>query len=178
MSEVIIVGLDIAKHVFHAHGVDERGRQRWRHVAEHITGPANSPSLARSSADPVRLCKTVREATKERRDRCRGDLRSQQLGPALALIPLPLHTGWVGVTLVSQLSESRVDAREDRSFSELGKDPISLGQVLDGAGAISLAFVEQAKDHFSATDMMAINIKLRVASNLGNKCLNRSTPDK
>ena len=26
MSEVIIIGLDIAKHVFHAHGADERGR--------------------------------------------------------------------------------------------------------------------------------------------------------
>ena len=26
MSEVITVGLDIAKHVFHAHGVDDRGR--------------------------------------------------------------------------------------------------------------------------------------------------------
>ena len=26
VSEVITVGLDIAKHVFHAHGVDERGR--------------------------------------------------------------------------------------------------------------------------------------------------------
>jgi transposase len=26
VSEVIIIGLDIAKHVFHAHGADERGR--------------------------------------------------------------------------------------------------------------------------------------------------------
>ena len=26
MSEVIIIGLDIAKHVFHVHGADERGR--------------------------------------------------------------------------------------------------------------------------------------------------------
>ena len=26
MSEAIIIGLDIAKHVFHAHGADERGR--------------------------------------------------------------------------------------------------------------------------------------------------------
>ena len=75
----------------------------------------------------------------------------------------------VSVTLVPQLGESRVDPREDWSFSELGKDPISLSQMLDGEGAISLAFVEKAKDHFSATDMMAINIKLRVASNLGNK---------
>ena len=26
MSKVIIIGLDIAKHVFHVHGADERGR--------------------------------------------------------------------------------------------------------------------------------------------------------
>ena len=26
MSEAIIIGLDIAKHVFHVHGADERGR--------------------------------------------------------------------------------------------------------------------------------------------------------
>jgi transposase len=26
VSEAIIIGLDIAKHVFHAHGADERGR--------------------------------------------------------------------------------------------------------------------------------------------------------
>ncbi len=68
MSGVIIIGLDIAKHVFHAHGADERGRAvfrkrisrgrlldffapsrvarwRWRHVVERITGPVSSPSL-------------------------------------------------------------------------------------------------------------------------------------
>ena len=27
MSEVIIIGLDIAKHVFHAHGADERDQR-------------------------------------------------------------------------------------------------------------------------------------------------------
>ena len=69
MSEVIIIGLDIAKHVFHAHGADGKGRaifskrisrgklldffaaqpsctvalEAW---AEPITGPVNSPSLA------------------------------------------------------------------------------------------------------------------------------------
>ena len=63
-SKVITIGLDIAKHVFHVHGADERGRavfsrlaeqgcwissrlsrvapSRWRHVAELITGLANS----------------------------------------------------------------------------------------------------------------------------------------
>ena len=63
MSEVITVGLDIAKHVFHAHGADERGRAIFskrisrgklldffaaqpRHVVERITGPVSSPSLA------------------------------------------------------------------------------------------------------------------------------------
>ena len=28
MSEAFIIGLDIAKYVFHVHGVDERGRKR------------------------------------------------------------------------------------------------------------------------------------------------------
>ena len=79
---------------------------------------------------------------------------------------------------MAQLSESCMDPCEDRSLSELGKDPIGLGQMLNGEGAISLALVEKAEDHFSATDMMAINIKLRVASNLGNKRLNRRTPNK
>lgn len=69
MSEVSIIGLDIAKHVFHAHGADVKERTlfskritrgklldssqpsrvaRWllRHVAEPITGPVSSPSLA------------------------------------------------------------------------------------------------------------------------------------
>src|ERR1700740_371490 len=62
VSKVITIGLDIAKHVFHAHGADERGGAmfskrisrgklldffaaqpsctvRWRHVVERITGP-------------------------------------------------------------------------------------------------------------------------------------------
>ena len=30
MSEVIIIGLDIAKYVFHVHGADERGRVIFR----------------------------------------------------------------------------------------------------------------------------------------------------
>ena len=30
MSEAIIIGLDIAKHVFHVHGADERGRAIFR----------------------------------------------------------------------------------------------------------------------------------------------------
>ena len=53
-------------------------------------------------------------------------------------------------------------------------DPLRLGQMLNGEGALSLAFVKKAKDHFGATDVMAITVKLRVASNLGNKRLNRS----
>ena len=69
MSEAIIIGLDIAKYVFHAHGVDGRGRAIFskritrrklldffaaqpsctvalRHVVERIIGPVCSPSLA------------------------------------------------------------------------------------------------------------------------------------
>jgi hypothetical protein len=87
-------------------------------------------------------------------------------------MPLPLAHGWVTATLVPQLNESRVEPREDRSFSELGKDPISLGQMLDGEAAISLSLVEKAEDHFSATDIMAFNIKLP------NKPARRSTDER
>ena len=41
--------------------------------------------------------------------------------------------------------------------------------MLNGESALSLAFVKKAKDHFGATDVMAIEVKLRVAPNLGNK---------
>jgi hypothetical protein len=56
----------------------------------------------------------------------------------------------------------------------LRKDPLCLGQMLDGEGALFLTFVKKAKDHYSATDMMAINFKLRVASHLGNKTQSRN----
>lgn len=69
MAEVSIIGLDIAKHVFHAHGADGNGRMysangllgenywtslqpsrvvpsRWKRVAVLITGLASSLSLA------------------------------------------------------------------------------------------------------------------------------------
>ena len=70
VSGVSIIGLDIAKHVFHAYGADERGRGIFskrisrgklldffaaqpsctvalgRHVVERITGPVSSPNLA------------------------------------------------------------------------------------------------------------------------------------
>ena len=58
MSKVATIGLDIAKHVFHAHGVDGRGLalfskrlslaalSRWRHVAERTIGLASLLSLA------------------------------------------------------------------------------------------------------------------------------------
>ena len=68
MSKAITIGLDIAKHVFHAHGVDERGLALFSKrlsrgkvleffaalqsctvalegVAGRITGPVNSSSL-------------------------------------------------------------------------------------------------------------------------------------
>ena len=69
MSEVIIIGLDIAKYVFHVHGADERGRVIFSKrisrgklldffaaqpnctvaleaCGERITGPVSLPSLA------------------------------------------------------------------------------------------------------------------------------------
>ena len=71
----------------------------------------------------------------------------------------------------------RLDPSENGSFSELGKDTPCFSQMLDGKRAFSPTFIKKAKDHFSATDMMAIRVKLRVASNLGNKFLNRRTPN-
>ena len=89
---------------------------------------------------------------------------------------------WVWLHLATgdaslQLRESRLDPGENRGLSELGKDPPCLSQMTDSEGILSLAFVKKAKDHFGATDMMAIGVKLRVAPNLGNKCLNRRTPN-
>ena len=46
---------------------------------------------------------------------------------------------------------------------------LRFGQMPDGAGALSPALVKQAEDHLGATDVMAIDVKLRVAPNLGNK---------
>jgi len=54
-------------------------------------------------------------------------------------------------------------------LSELGNDSLRLGQVLNGECALSPTFVKKAKDHFSATDMKAIKVKLRVIANLGDK---------
>jgi hypothetical protein len=99
-----------------------------------------------------------------RRERYRQNSRQEEVNFGRQLI-----SGKKQNALVAQLSESRMDPREDRSLSELGKDPIGLGQMLDGEGAVSLAFIEKTQDHFSPTDMVAINLKLRVAPNLGNK---------
>jgi transposase len=72
VSEVTTIGLDIAKHVFHAHGADERGAMvfsrkltrgklldffakhprcvvHWRHAAVRITGLASSRRWAMRS---------------------------------------------------------------------------------------------------------------------------------
>ena len=76
-----------------------------------------------------------------------------------------------------KLRQGRIDPSENGSFTELGKDAPCFSQMLDGKGAFSLTFIKKAKDHFSATDMMTIRVKLRVASNLGNKLLNRRTPN-
>jgi len=51
--------------------------------------------------------------------------------------------------LLPQLRESRLDPREDRGLSELGKDPLCLGQMLDSEGALSLTLVKKAKDERS-----------------------------
>ena len=43
MSEAFIIGLDIAKYVFHAHGVDERGRAIF---SKRISRPFDGASAA------------------------------------------------------------------------------------------------------------------------------------
>ena len=70
--------------------------------------------------------------------------------------------------LRSQFCKRRLDPRENGSFTELGKDAPCFSQMLDGKGTFSPTFIKKAKDHFCATDMMTIGVKLRVASNLGN----------
>lgn len=100
MSEVIKIGLDIAKHVFHVHGADGRGRAMFskrisrgelldffaaqpsctvaleacggaHHWARQLTQLGHEVRLI-----PSAYVKPFREAAKERCDRCRSDLRS------------------------------------------------------------------------------------------------------
>ena len=47
MSEVIIIGLDIAKHVFHAHGADERGSSDIQQADQ----PRKAAGFLRSAAE-------------------------------------------------------------------------------------------------------------------------------
>jgi transposase len=100
VSEVITIGLDIAKYVFHVHGADERGRailskriSRGKLLDFFAARPSCTVALeacggahhwARQLTQlghevrliPPAYVKAVCEAAKERRDRCRGDLRS------------------------------------------------------------------------------------------------------
>ena len=101
MSEVSIIGLDIAKYVFQAHGADAPGRVMFRKrlsrgpscldffaaqppclVALEACGGAHHwarracQAWPYGAADPARLREAVCQAAEERRGRCRGDLRS------------------------------------------------------------------------------------------------------
>ena len=48
----------------------------------------------------------------------------------------------------AQFCKRRFDPREYRRLSELRKDPLCLGQMLNGERALFLGFVQQAEDHF------------------------------
>ena len=99
MGEVSTIGLDIAKHVFQAHGADASGAVVFRKkltrakllaffaaqprcvVAMEACGGAHHWARELGAlghdgpADPAGLREAVREAAEERRGRCRGDLR-------------------------------------------------------------------------------------------------------
>jgi transposase len=97
VSEVITIGLDIAKYVFHVHGADERGRaifskriSRGKLLDFFAAHPSCTVALEASGGahhwarqltqlgHEVRLIPPayVKPFVKQRRDRCRGDLRS------------------------------------------------------------------------------------------------------
>lgn len=98
MENVTTVGLDLAKHVFQAHGagcsgavVFERNcavamschslpgclhvRLLWKRVAAPLLGSGAAEAWAPSSIDCSSLCQSIREASEDRRGRRRGDLR-------------------------------------------------------------------------------------------------------
>lgn len=98
MGEVRIIGLDLAKNVFQAHGAGSDRSVVFRRkltraqlltfmaaqppcvvvmeaCASASLGPDDRRPWPRGAADPARLCEAVREAPEERHGRCRGDFR-------------------------------------------------------------------------------------------------------
>ena len=98
MEQVSTIGLDIAKHVFQAHGADAAGHVLFRKrltrtkligflaaqtpcvvameacAGAHYWGARDRQAGPMRAADPAGLRQAVRQAAEERRSRCRGDL--------------------------------------------------------------------------------------------------------
>ena len=66
------------------------------------------------------------------------------------------------VTLLSQFRESRLDPRECRYLSELGKDALCLGQMLNCESALFLGFVKQAENHLRAAYPKPFRVVVRI----------------
>ena len=60
------------------------------------------------------------------------------------------------VSEIIRVPQSGVDPREHRGLSELRKDPLCLGQMLNRKGAFFLGLVEQAENHFRAANIMPL----------------------
>src|SRR6202023_3419297 len=77
---IIRIGLDTSKHVFQIHGVDENEKPVLRRQLRRLAslGAAVARLGARSAADAAAIYQGLRQARQERRDRCRGDLRSDE----------------------------------------------------------------------------------------------------
>ena len=76
------------------------------------------------------------------------------------MTPVVFHS--CDATLLAQFRESRIDPREHRGLSELGKDALSLGQMLKGEGTLFLDLVKQPKNHFRVANMVPIRIETRI----------------
>ena len=66
------------------------------------------------------------------------------------------------VTLLSQFRERRVDPRECRDLSELGKDALCLCKMLNCKRALFLGLVKQAENHLRATCPKPFRVILRI----------------
>jgi hypothetical protein len=65
-----------------------------------------------------------------------------------------------------KFAQSRLYFAQYRRWPELRNDSFGLIQMPDGGLPFSLGFVEQAEDHFTSADVMAVRIKSRVLAHL------------
>ena len=67
-----------------------------------------------------------------------------------------------GEARLSEFRERRFDPRKHRCLSELGTDPLRLGQMLYGECAFLLGFVKQAENHLRAANKIPCGIEMRI----------------